>query len=490
MRLTELISAIEVLSFEGEADQDIAGIAYHSKSVEPGFIFVAIPGLKTDGHIYIDMAISRGAKVVLVEKWHKVRPGVSQIIVSDARSALARISRVFFGVPTSKLKLIGVTGTNGKTTTAKLIESILQASGVKTGLLGTIEYKIGDRKLPVGRTTPESFDLQNIFNQMLQEKVQVAVMEVSSHAVDLHRTDGCQFDALVFTNLSQDHLDYHGTLEKYFEAKNKLFVEHTGQECVFIINADDVYGQKIAQTTNPGTIYYGLQDSSQVNARDVILGSNSTHFVLESPRGSREIDLQILGLFNVYNALAAASVGLVLDQPLEVVKKGLEAVENIPGRFEVIECGQNFSVVVDYAHTPDGLKKLLSSARAITKGRLITIFGCGGDRDVLKRPLMGEVVGNLSDYSIVTSDNSRSENPDTIIGQIEKGLRGITSDYILEVDRKKAIYRGIELARENDCVIIAGKGHETYQEFKDKTISFDDRAVAREALEELTKCSP
>jgi UDP-N-acetylmuramoyl-L-alanyl-D-glutamate--2,6-diaminopimelate ligase len=490
MQLTNLISSLNVLKFEGNKTQSITGIAFHSKQIKPGYLFVCIRGLKTDGHLFINEAINQGAVAIVVEKWQQVPPGVSQILVSGSRSALAKMSSVFFGNPTSKLKLIGVTGTNGKTTTAQFIENIFSAAGLKTGLLGTIEYKIGDEKLPVGRTTPESYDLQNIFRQMVEKEVKVAVIEVSSHAVDLHRTDECEFDALVFTNLSQDHLDYHGTLDKYFEVKNRLFLNHAGSECIFVINLDDAYGQRIASISNPKKVYYGLQESAQVKALDIILESSGSHFRISSSASLQEIDLQLLGFFNVYNALAAAALGLAFDLPLKVIKKGLEAVENVSGRFEVVDCGQNFSVIVDYAHTPDGLEKLLSSARDITKGRLITIFGCGGDRDKLKRPLMGEVAGNLSDNSIITSDNPRSEDPNVIISQIEEGLKKVTSNYCLEVDRKKAIYKGISMADENDCVIIAGKGHETYQEFKDKTVPFDDRIMAKEALRKLAICSP
>jgi len=490
MRLINLISSIDVLRFEGNKHQEIAGIAFNSKQIKPGYLFVCIVGLKTDGHLFIEEAVARGAGAIIVEKWEPcLSPGVTQILVSNSRSALAAVSNIFFDYPTSELRVIGVTGTNGKTTTSRFIESILSEAGMKTGLLGTIECRIGNEQLPIERTTPESYDLQAIFHRMVEKSAEAAVMEVSSHAVDLHRIDGCRFDALVFTNLSQDHLDYHGTLENYFEAKKRLFMDNAGGECRFVINIDDAFGQRIAGISNPENHYFGLSEMVDVRASDIVLESKKSHFRINSPAGCQEIDLKLLGLFNVYNALAAAALGFAFKVPPELVKRGLEAVENVPGRFEIVDCGQNFSVIVDYAHTPDGLEKLLSSARDITRGKLVTVFGCGGDRDRLKRPLMGEVVGNLSDYSIITSDNPRSEDPNRILSEIERGLKKVTRNYCLEVDRKRAIYKGISLAGENDCVIIAGKGHEAGQEFKDKTVPFDDRQVARAALKELTTCS-
>jgi UDP-N-acetylmuramoyl-L-alanyl-D-glutamate--2,6-diaminopimelate ligase len=489
MNLSKLASSIELLELLGKRDQEIAGIAYHSKSVEPGFLFVAISGFKTDGHLFVEEAIRRGAGAVVVERRQNVPEGVAQLVVADTRIALAALAHTFFDKPTSKLKLIGITGTNGKTTTAKLIESIFAAKGQKTGLLGTIEYKIGEEALPVDRTTPESCDLQRIFSRMVSRRVQVAVMEVSSHAVALHRIDHCQFDALVFTNLSQDHLDYHGTMEEYFAVKKRLFADNAGKECRLVVNVDDAYGQEIAAMTGFKKYYYGLGENCEIVARNIVLESKETSFELAISGSACKIDLELRGLFNVYNSLAAAAVAAAFDIPLRVIKQGLEAVANVPGRFEVIDCGQNFAVIVDYAHTPDGLEKLLSSARGITKGRLITIFGCGGDRDMLKRPLMGKISNDLSDYSIITSDNPRSEDPGAIVEQIEEGFQTASSKYTIEMDRKSAIRRGIGMARKGDCVIIAGKGHETYQEFRDRTVDFDDRAVARRALGEWAKCS-
>jgi len=294
---------------------------------------------------------------------------------------------------------------------------------------------------------------------------------------------------LVFTNLSQDHLDYHGSLQNYFEAKQKLFLDYAGEECAFIININDIYGKIIADIPNPKKILFGLNESAQVKAQDIRLGDRESRFTLELDSGSIEIDLKLLGLFNIYNALAAVSVGLSFGLSLEVIKNGLEAVENVPGRFESIDGGQKFSVIVDYAHTPDGLEKALVAAREITKGKLIVVFGCGGDRDRKKRPLMGKVAGTLSDYSIITSDNPRSEQPSAIIAEIERGLKEVTSDYCINIDRREAIYKAIAIAQENDCIVLAGKGHETYQEFKDQTIPFDDRTIAKEALKEHAKCS-
>ena len=489
MNLSKLASSIELLKFIGNRDLEITGIAYNSKSVKPGFLFVAVSGFKTDGHLFVQEAIDRGSAAVAVERQLDVDPSIPQLIVSDTRIGLAALADVFHGNPTSKLRLIGVTGTNGKTTTAKLIENIFACAGQKTGLLGTIEYRIGDETLPVDRTTPESCDLLGILDQMVRKGVETAVMEVSSHAVALHRIDGCQFDALLFTNLSQDHLDYHGTLEQYFAAKKKLFVDNVGKDCSFVINADDPHGQDIASLAHPIKHCYGLGDDCDPRARNIALGVNKTTFDLDISGRSKEINLKLLGRFNVYNALGAAAVAAVFDVPLDTIRRGLESVGNVRGRFEMVDCGQNFAVIIDYAHTPDGLEKILSSARQITKGRLINIFGCGGDRDVLKRPLMGKISGQLSDFSIITSDNPRSEEPEAIARQIEDGLKAVSSDYAIEIDRKNAIYQGLAMAEESDCVIIAGKGHETYQEFRDRTVTFDDRAVAELALRELVKCS-
>ncbi|MDI6689880.1 MAG: UDP-N-acetylmuramoyl-L-alanyl-D-glutamate--2,6-diaminopimelate ligase [Actinomycetota bacterium] len=490
MKLVELISCVDnILRIEGDREVDIRGLSHHSKRVKPGDLFVCIKGLKTDGHLYIEESITNGAVAIVMENWTEIASPVTRILVPNSRKALAHLSHIFYGRPSSRLTLVGITGTNGKTTTAHLVESILTEAGYKVGLLGTIQYKIGERIFPVERTTPESCDLQKILGEMVREHVDVGVMEVTSHAIDLHRTDHCQFDVLVFTNLSQDHLDYHQNMEEYFRVKSELF--RSNDASCHIVNIDDPYGRRIAEISHSEENYlYGLGPLANIKASRVRLSDKGTRFKVLSSGIDCDFSMCLLGLFNVYNTLAAISTSLSLRLPLRVIRTGIGKVKGIPGRFEIIDCGQKFTVVVDYAHTPDSLDKVISTAREITKGKVITVFGCGGDRDRLKRPLMGAVSSRLSDYTIITSDNPRSEDPGEIIDQIEKGIKRETSEkYCKIMDRREAIYRAISLANEGDTVIIAGKGHEVGQIFADKTIPFDDRLVAHEILRELRRCS-
>lgn len=490
MRLANLLKDLEIITtVRGDIDVEVTGIAYDSREIKPGELFVCLPGLNTDGHLYISEAVEKGAVGIVVSKEVKVPEGVVRIKVQDSRKTLATLASRFFDDPTSKLTLIGVTGTNGKTTTAYLIESISRQAGKKTGLIGTVRYQIGARTLPVQGTTPESLDLQHIFNEMVKEKVEIAVIEASSHAIHQQRVEGCRFDVLVFTNLSQDHLDYHRDIEEYFRVKSSLF-EKTDKEAYHIINQDDHYGRRILKSAVPPVLTYGLSSKAQVRAAEIEINKEGCSFLIETPGDSFSVHSQLRGKFNVYNSLAAAAVGVALGFSSYTIKKGLESLTNVPGRFEVIQLGQDFLVVVDYAHTPDGLEKVITAAKEIAHGRVITVFGCGGDRDKSKRPLMGKVAASLSDYAFITSDNPRSEKPEDIIDMIEEGFKQVkpAAAYVKITERRQAIFEAVSMARSGDLVLITGKGHEKGQIFADKVVPFDDREVATEAIWEKLAC--
>lgn len=486
MRLSELAAVMDGHRLSG-ADVEVSGVEYDSKTVKPGDLFVAIPGFRFDGHTFAAEAVGRGA-VALVGEREFGDLELPQLLVGDSRAALAALAATYYGHPTHQFKLVGITGTNGKTTTSFLVESIFRAGGMKAGLMGTVESHIGDEVLPVVRTTPEASDLQKNFRRMADEGVEAAVIEVSSHALDLHRVDGCRFDVAVFTNLSRDHLDYHATVDNYFEAKNRLF-DFDGVRGV--INVDDEYGRRIAGKMGPRAIRYSAGrwgqgqpaeiSKTDIYAEDISLGPEGSIFRLHTPDGSSTVRINLPGAFNVANALSAAGSGVALGIPLEAIANGLAGLKGVPGRFERVHAGLDCTVIVDYAHTPDGLEKLLDAAREITEGKLISVFGCGGDRDRAKRPLMGEISARLADKTIVTSDNPRRENPNLIIDEIEAGVRNVeNADYEIVVDRREAITRALSLAGRGDVVIVAGKGHETGQVFADRTVDFDDRLVIAE----------
>lgn len=485
MRLKDVIAEIEEHRVEGATDIDISGLACDSRRVKGGDLFFCIRGLKTDGHRFALRAQEAGASAVMVEE---ALPDLSitQVVVADTRAGMARAASAFYGHPTRKMKLVGVTGTNGKTTTTYMIDSIFRSSGLKTGLIGTIEYRIGDEVLDVERTTPESLDLQRLFASMVDAGVEAAAMEVSSHAIDLARVEACDFNALVFTNLSQDHLDYHETIEEYFEVKKSIFERTAATEVAHIINADDQFGRRIIDEVGSGQIRFSCKDKVEVYATGIGARADGSEFELHVPGARSSIALKMPGMFNIENALAAAGAAYSQGIGIETIKTGLEALNAVPGRFERIDCGQGFSVIIDYAHTPDSLEKALLAAREITAGRLITVFGCGGDRDRGKRPLMGGIGTQLSDFTILTSDNPRSEEPGKIIEQIAAGTvtRNGNSLQVIE-DRRLAIKEAIAMAVDGDTVIIAGKGHEGGQEIKGEKLPFDDGAVARACLEGL-----
>ncbi|MFY9272901.1 MAG: UDP-N-acetylmuramoyl-L-alanyl-D-glutamate--2,6-diaminopimelate ligase, partial [Thermacetogeniaceae bacterium] len=445
-------------------------------------------GYRTDGHLYIDDAVSRGAVGVVVERAVDVPEGISLVRVEDSRLALAQLAANFFGHPSRLLTLIGVTGTNGKTTVTHLIEAVLRVGGKSTGIIGTIWNKIGDQKLTGVHTTPESLDLQALLNRMVAADVAAVSMEVSSHALYLHRVVGCEFDVGVFTNLTQDHLDFHKDLDEYKAAKMLLFQglgkgRTKNRPCYAVVNIDDPVGKEILKNTEVPVITYGVREDADVKAIDLQLTPKGTSFTAVYSKGRIPISLSLPGEFNVYNCLAAVCVGLKEGVPVDLISSALKEVKGVPGRFELVDEGQNFTVVVDYAHTPDGLENVLKTARSIKQGRLITVFGCGGDRDQGKRPLMGRLSGELSDYTVITSDNPRSEDPEKIVRQIVEGIKeSKAASYTVITDRYEAIRHALHWAREGDFVLIAGKGHETYQIIGDQVLPFDDQQVAREIL--------
>lgn len=488
VRLREVLDGLEIIGDNG-LNPEITGIHYDSRRVEPGFVFVCIKGFRLDGHSFVRDAFERGAVAVIIEKKIAVPQGVAWVQVRDTRSALAAISANFYHHPSRELFLCGVTGTNGKTTTTHLIEAVLRAGGEKTGLIGTVWNKIGDQKLAVTHTTPESLDLQALLRKMVDAGVRAVAMEVSSHGLVLQRVAQCEFDAAVFTNLTQDHLDFHNVMREYLEAKMLLFrnlglnrTKH--RPCYAVINADDPSGPEIVKITQVPVITYGIREKSDVMAEDLQLSPRRSGYTL-SYRGKKlPFTLLLPGVFNIYNSLAAIAVGLQEGIPLEVIREALKEVKGVPGRFEVVDAGQDFTVIVDYAHTPDGLENVLRTARAVTEGRLITVFGCGGDRDPGKRPIMGRISGELSDYTVITSDNPRTEDPQRIIEQIMAGINQVSgAKFTVESDRAEAIRVALHYARKGDMVVIAGKGHEDYQIIGEKKIPFDDRLMAREIIE-------
>ncbi|SKA83406.1 UDP-N-acetylmuramoylalanyl-D-glutamate--2,6-diaminopimelate ligase [Caloramator quimbayensis] len=479
MKISEIVKNIDYMSIIGE-DREIESLSYNTSSVKPNSMFFCIEGVKTDGHIFAQKAIDSGASAIVVSKDIDINGNASIIKVKDTREAMALMSSNFYGKPSQDINIIGITGTNGKTTSTFMIKSILDAYNKKTALLGTIYNIIGDKKEEAKRTTPESMDLQKMFFDMKKEGIEYCIMEVSSHSLELKRVFDVKFKAGIFTNLTQDHLDFHGTMENYFNAKMKLF------ECcdIPVINVDDKYGKRAVDKLNRKIITFGIENDADVKGQDVIISEKGTNFKLKYKDESVSIGLHLPGKFNVYNALGAAAACLEMGIPLSAVKKGLENLESVPGRSEKIISKRGFTVVIDYAHTPDGIENILKTAREYTKGRLTTLFGCGGDRDKTKRPLMGKAAGELSDFCIVTSDNPRTEDPKSIIEDILPGIDKTGCAYVIIEDRKEAIKYALDNAKAGDVIVIAGKGHESYQILKEKTIHFDEREIVNELLNE------
>lgn len=487
-QLTASLNAEDILSVTSD-DVPVTGLFYDSRKIRQGHVFFCIRGEKTDGHQYIPQALANGAVALITEE--AVVAPVPVVVVKNTRMAASRMANVFFEQPSQKLRVFGVTGTNGKTTTTYLIEAILKHSGRQVGLIGTIRSTVGGQDQPMERTTPEGIDLHEMLYHMVQAADDSLVMEVSSHALDLHRVDGCEYDIGVFTNLTQDHLDYHKTMENYLLAKIKLFAQlkHTGGTGKgvkgAVINLDDPAAERIISMTHVPMLTYGIDHKADLQAVDVHVDHQGTRYTLAYQGRYLPMTLKIAGLFNVYNTLAAAGAAIIDGISLETIKEALETFKGVPGRFQLVQEGQDFAVIVDYAHTPDGLENVLKAARAICRGQLIVVFGCGGDRDRTKRPIMGRIAGNLSDYTIVTSDNPRTEDPVSILKEIEPGVAAVTDAYEMEIDRHQAIHLAIQMAKPNDVVVIAGKGHENYQVLRERTIHFDDFEEAQEALRRL-----
>jgi UDP-N-acetylmuramoyl-L-alanyl-D-glutamate--2,6-diaminopimelate ligase len=487
----ELLAAVDIHA-SGGPDRVIHGLTYDSRKAKPGYLFVAIKGFRQDGHDYIQQALENGAVAVIAEKKILLPPNAAWAVVSDSRQSLALLGARFYGHPSNYMKMIGVTGTNGKTTTTNLIAAVLEKAGHKTGLVGTINNRIGDKKLLVSHTTPESTDLQELLHNMVEEKVSACVMEVSSHALVLHRVDGCEFDLAVFTNLTQDHLDFHRDMQEYLKAKQILFHRLTEpgvkRPKYAVINADDPHAEAFIKAASGVEVFtYGINSDADVQAVDVLVGARGVSCTVTGQWGPCPLELKLTGLFNVYNSLAAFTSCAAMGIPVEIIKQALEGIPGVPGRFELVDAGQDFTVVVDYAHTPDGLENVLKTARDITTGKLLTVFGCGGDRDRTKRPLMGRVAATYSDYTFITSDNPRTEDPLQIINEIQKGVESIAwkDKYTIEPDRRQAIQLAVAMAQKGDLVLIAGKGHEDYQIIGVQKYPFDDRKEALAALERL-----
>jgi UDP-N-acetylmuramoyl-L-alanyl-D-glutamate--2,6-diaminopimelate ligase len=484
---------VQTLSPLPPADLRISQVTNDSRKVQAGALFVAIQGVATDGNLYAKDAAGRGAAVVLSADPQPVdwTAKTAWVQVAEPRRALAIAGANFFGRPANALKLVGVTGTNGKTTTSSLINSIVKASGAKTGLFGTIGYHTPLRDYPAPNTTPESVDLQEFFAEVRDTGGTHAVLEASSHALTMDRLWGCHFAVAVFTNLTRDHIDYHKTFDHYFAAKRHLF-EGTGANPpdVAVVNTDDEWGKKLTGFATR-TLTYGLTNGSELAARKFTLTFNGLNFVAKTPNGNIHVQSALVGRINVYNILAAIGAGIGLGFSNEVIEAGIRNLAAVAGRFQRIDQGQPFLVVVDYAHTDDALENLIRTARELnTKGRIITMFGCGGSRDRTKRPIMGETAGHLSDLTILTSDNPRGEDPLKIISDIVVGMQKSQGKYMIEADRAQAIKLAIDEAKAGDIVLLAGKGHEDYQIFSDRTIHFDDREVARKSLGDLGYTEP
>ena len=500
LKLSSLIKGLAILQISGDISGEVSSICYDSRRCGESSLFVAIPGLRFDGHDYISDAAKRGARYIVHEKDMPAGLDITMIKVEDSRRAMGVLGNIFFRNPSADLCVTGITGTNGKTTVSYLLESIFKAAGFPVGVIGTVNYRFDGKKFPAPVTTPESLDLQEMLRRMVDSGITHAVIEVSSHSLDLKRVADCEFDRRIFTNLSQDHLDYHHTMERYFLTKKTFFEEASDAGGKMIINGDDPWGQRLFEETGKKALTFGIENECDISAENFYLTPEGIKGEIKTHNGNFTISSSIIGRFNLYNILTAAAAAFSLQIPEDRIRAGIENLKKIPGRLEkVSEPGQP-AVFIDYAHTEDALKKVLSNLSAFRKGRIITVFGCGGDRDRGKRPLMGEIAATLSDLAIVTSDNPRNEDPLTIIGEIEKGIKGKTGasikkylredltgsfhekGYVIVPDRKAAVELAIDVADVPDTVLIAGKGHEKYQITGDRRIFFDDGAVSRKAL--------
>ncbi len=463
------------------ANIKIKGLTCNSKEVKKDFLFVAIKGNKQNGNQYIKEAIEKNDRIIVTQEKPKVKipENVKLLIVKDCRKFIADAAAKFYNYPANKLKVVGITGTNGKTTITYLIEAIAKKCGRACAVIGTINYRFKGKTFVSKNTTPGPVQLQKLLSEMLGQRTKYCAMEVSSHALDQQRVSGINFRQAIFTNLTQDHLDYHKNLENYFLAKAKLFTNLTPQSTV-IINNDDKYSQRLKSKTKAKIITYGIEKKSTVMANDIKFGMYSTEFTLFAPRLNLKIKTNLVGCFNIYNILAAVSWALSEKINIKDIKSAIQSFKNVPGRLEKVTSKQGYSIFIDYAHTPDALFNVLSALRPLTSGKIITVFGCGGERDKLKRPKMGKIVTELADYAIITNDNPRSENPAGIIKDIRAGIR--KNNYQIIPDRFKAIKSGLNLVKKGDCLLIAGKGHENYQILKNKTLDFSDQGAVKKCL--------
>jgi UDP-N-acetylmuramoyl-L-alanyl-D-glutamate--2,6-diaminopimelate ligase len=484
MKLKELFSNIYGVNIIGDENEDVRGIAYHSKKVEKGYLFVALKGQKTDGNRYIMEAIDRGARAILSEENPQSNFPVTWVKAEEARKVLALISAKFYDFPSKKINVIGITGTNGKTSVTFILENIFLKTGFPTGVIGTINYRYSGKEYSSTLTTPEAPDLQRILKEMKDNGVIYCFMEVSSHSLALDRVLGIVFRAGVFTNLSGDHLDFHKDMEDYYQAKKKLFIpENNNMKAV--INIDDPWGERLRKEISIGYISYGFKEGADIKVEKYKLMEEGIDALIKTPKGEIEIRSPLLGRPYLYNILASIGVSMIFNVPVEKIKEGIASIRQIPGRMEKVENKHGINVIIDYAHSDDSLKNLLKTVNQIKGGKIILVFGAGGDRDRSKRPRMGEVAGRLSDFSIITSDNPRSEDPIKIIEEIEKGFKKIQKkNYTIIPDRREAICKAINMAQKGDWVLIAGKGHENYQIIKDKIIPFNDKEVASQFLNE------
>lgn len=484
MKLNELVSILSFYQSKNNlSDIEINDVEMDHRLVQVGNLFVCIEGYTVDGHDFASLAVEQGAVAVIAEQ--ELDLSVPTIVVSDTARALAMLANKFYQFPSQNMSLVGITGTNGKTTTTYLLESIFKYHDKKTGLIGTIQTKIGDRSFNLSNTTPNALVLQKTLKQMKDENVEVVCMEVSSHALDLGRVYGCDYDIAVYTNLSQDHLDYHKNMEDYLRAKSLLFAQlgnvyKKNKEKIAVINQDDQYSDVIKRSTSQQVLTYGYKEKSDIMPKNLKLDISHTKFTLVTPLGDIQIVSKLIGMFNVYNMLAASGAAIAAKVPLETIKKALEDIAGIDGRFEQVTDNESFGVIVDYAHTPDSLENVLQTITGFVKGKIYVVVGCGGDRDRLKRPQMANVALKYANLAIFTSDNPRTEDPDAILEDMTKDLNQTHFEVIS--DRKNAIEQAIELVNDGDIVLLAGKGHETYQEINHVKHDFDDRVIAKEAI--------
>ena len=488
MLLKNILKGIEhsIQTGSQKSDIDITAISDDSREVTPGCIFVALMGHQKDGRNFVEEAVSKGASVIVSDPGLHVPEGIIKVSVTDVRAALAEIAKNFYGDPSAKLKVIGITGTNGKTTVTYLIEAIVKEAGARAGVIGTINYRSNGDIKPARNTTPGSLELQKLISDMVGVGVKYAAIEVSSHALDQGRISGVRLDVGLFTNITSDHLDYHKTRDEYFKAKSKIF-EHLKDDGVIVLNYDDEKVRSLKGSITRRTLTYGIGQGSDIRAYNIKLSSNGSSFDVSAPSDKFQVSTRLIGMHNVSNCLGAIAAMYALGVDKKLMAEGIESVTFVPGRLEPVEMGQSFKVLVDYAHTEDALNNVLAILKEIAGREVWTIIGCGGDRDKTKRPLMGLAACKFSDRVIITSDNPRSEEPLDIIRDIEAGVKGKFSNYLIVPDRREAIRKAITSAMEGDIILIAGKGHEDYQIVKDSVIHFDDREVAAEMLTERMK---